>query len=72
MREAFVDQEVKGEQLQKLLRKKYELIQKHLQALVGERELLNCFIKLNNLSKVICLCDLISKSLNGSLILVFM
>ena len=41
MREAFVDQEVKGEQLQKLLRKKYELIQKHLQALVGERELFN-------------------------------
>ena len=39
MREAFADQEVEGDRLQTLLRKKYRLIQKHLQALVGEREL---------------------------------
>ena len=39
MREAFVDKETKGNQLQELLKRKYTLIEKHLQALVGEREL---------------------------------
>ncbi len=39
MREAFADREVEGDRLQTLLRTKYRLIQKHLQALVGEREL---------------------------------